>query len=159
MLNYLNGDVTKPVLGGPNRTIAHVVNDMGGWGKGVSGDIGHAYPKARKEYKKWHHRQIQGRDFELGCNQIVDINRHLWVVNMLCQRGYIGPRNLVPFQHSDFKDCITVVVAHAVVFESSIHMPRVGCGLGGADWEDVEPIIEEALDLYQDPPEVYIYDL
>jgi hypothetical protein len=28
---------------------------------------------------------------------------------------------------------------------ASVHMPRIGCGLAGGKWEEIEPIIERTL--------------
>lgn len=33
MINYLKGDATNPEISG-NKIIAHICNDVGGWGKG-----------------------------------------------------------------------------------------------------------------------------
>ncbi len=36
-------------------------------------------------------------------------------------------------------------------------MPRIGCGLAGGKWEEIEPIIQSAL--LENGIEVYVYDL
>ena len=36
----------------------------------------------------------------------------------------------------------------------SVHMPRIGCGLGGGKWEEVEPIIRTLLKYSN----VFVYD-
>ena len=160
MLYYIIGDVTNPSLGDKPAMIAHVVNDMGGWGKGVSGDIGNEYPFAKREYRKWANRRDSDRAFELGNTQVVQISMNLYIANMLCQRGYKGRGNPMPFVPEEFYECFKIVVAHTVNTKGSIHMPRVGCGLGGATWEtDVLPHIEKVLDEYVLPPNVYVYDL
>ncbi|MDR6488204.1 O-acetyl-ADP-ribose deacetylase (regulator of RNase III) [Chryseobacterium vietnamense] len=43
-----------------------------------------------------------------------------------------------------------------MILMMNIHMPRIGCGLAGGKWEEIEPIIERAL-LKKDV-EVYVYD-
>jgi hypothetical protein len=34
-------------------------------------------------------------------------------------------------------------------------MPRIGCGLAGGNWEEIEPIIEETLGAQSVPVSVY----
>lgn len=43
---------------------------------------------------------------------------------------------------------------HAKRLNASVHMPRIGCGLGGGTWEEVEPIIVRTLTDTQ----VHVYD-
>jgi hypothetical protein len=30
-------------------------------------------------------------------------------------------------------------------FNASVHMPRIGCGLAGGTWEEVEPLVDAEL--------------
>lgn len=39
---------------------------------------------------------------------------------------------------------------------ASIHMPRIGCGLTGGKWENIEPIILETLS--KNNINIYVYD-
>ncbi len=34
---------------------------------------------------------------------------------------------------------------HALARKATVHMPRIGCGLAGGKWEEVEPIVEQQL--------------
>ena len=40
--------------------------------------------------------------------------------------------------------------------EASVHMPRIGCGLAGGKWEEIEPIITD--ELTSQGIEVSVYD-
>lgn len=44
----------------------------------------------------------------------------------------------------------------ALKLKASIHMPRIGCGLAGGKWEEIEIIIERTL--IKNNVEVYVYD-
>jgi len=37
--------------------------------------------------------------------------------------------------------CLAKVALKAVALETSVHMPRIGCGLAGGKWEKIETII------------------
>jgi O-acetyl-ADP-ribose deacetylase (regulator of RNase III) len=40
---------------------------------------------------------------------------------------------------------------------ASIHMPRIGCGLAGGDWREIEPVIQD--ELAGRNHDVTVYDL
>jgi O-acetyl-ADP-ribose deacetylase (regulator of RNase III) len=48
------------------------------------------------------------------------------------------------------------VAAKAKELQTSVHMPRIGCGLAGGEWSKVEPIIRETLS--KAGIEVTVYD-
>ena len=45
----------------------------------------------------------------------------------------------------------------ALALEASVHMPRIGCGLAGGDWESIESIITRTL--LASGIETTVYDL
>jgi O-acetyl-ADP-ribose deacetylase (regulator of RNase III) len=53
------------------------------------------------------------------------------------------------------EECLRDVERFARDFDhASVHMPRIGCGLAGGKWSEVEPILERVFVA----TEVYIYD-
>lgn len=48
---YLKGDATNPQTEG-NKIIAHICNDLGGWGKGFVLAISRRWKKPENEYRK-----------------------------------------------------------------------------------------------------------
>lgn len=50
---------------------------------------------------------------------------------------------LLPYQ--PLEQCMRAVGCFANAVGAGVHMPRVGCGLAGGSWDDVEPIINRAL--------------
>ncbi len=51
--SYLQGDATSPQAKGP-KVIAHICNDLGGWGKGFVVAISRRWPEPEREYRAWH---------------------------------------------------------------------------------------------------------
>ena len=82
-VHYLRGDATNPMAKG-NKIIAHVCNDIGGWGKGFVLAISRHWPEPEREFRAWY-RTREG--FALGEIQLVQVRQYLWVANMIGQRG------------------------------------------------------------------------
>ncbi len=71
---YLKGDATKPQSQG-NKIIAHICNDIGGWGKGFVLAISNRWKKPENEYRKWFQ---DAENFNLGEIQTVQVEeKHL----------------------------------------------------------------------------------
>lgn len=147
MIKYVRGDVTTPEDTGGVRVIVHVCNDVGGWGpkgRSVADAIGIRYPDAKSEYKAQFNGEVSST-LRLGDVQLVDVGDKLWVANCIAQHGYRRPGNLQPFKYEHFETCCLSLVRSFVARSASFHMPKVGCGLGGADWHTVEHIITKTL--------------
>lgn len=68
-LQFIQGDATAPQAKG-NRIIAHICNNLGGWGKGFVLAISERWPQPEAEYRRWH-RSRADNDFALGAVQFV----------------------------------------------------------------------------------------
>ena len=165
MLQYLVGDATNPQEGG-NKVIAHVCNDLGRWGQGFVLALSQRWAKPEEEYRKWYQtlRTTESplspkkhSTFRLGQVQFVDVEERLWIANMLAQRGLRAKGNYCPLRYESLTSCLGQVGAFALEYKASVHMPRIGCGLAGGDWNKVEAIIQEQLVAEGLP--VYVYDL
>jgi hypothetical protein len=77
-LRIVTGDATEPEAEG-NKILAHVCNDVGGWGKGFVLAISRRWPEPEREYRRWH-RGRAANDFSLGAVQVVAVQPDLWVV-------------------------------------------------------------------------------
>lgn len=165
-ITYTTGDATRPVGAGP-KIIAHICNDEGKWGSGFVLALSKRWPQPRRDYLAWHDQGIFAKDsagninpFCLGAVQLVlvDAAQQTWVANMVAQqgirRGANAPRAV---------DYTALTLALARVGEvarfsrATVHMPRIGCGLGGGSWDKVETIINNTLtELGVD---AFVYDL
>ncbi len=143
MLHYVKGDVTDA----KQQVVAHGVNCSGGFGSGVAGAIRRKYPEIREAYIK-HEPKM------LGTCQFVEHADRIWV-NAFTQQnyGYDGA------QYADltavglcFAEIADYMDEHGLV---TIAMPKIGCGLGGLDWDQVSVLVEG---LFEDH-EVYVYEL
>ena len=145
-IRYLRGDATAPQGKGP-KVIAHVCNDLGGWGKGFVLALSRRWPEPEAAYRRWH-RERAGNDFGLGAVQLVPVGRteaRLWVANMVGQRGIRTGSKGVPVRYEAIEQALTRLAPQALALGASVHMPRIGCGLAGGRWERVEPLVREAL--------------
>lgn len=151
MIHYLKGDATKPV-GSGHKILVHSCNDRGKWGRGFVLAISRRWPQARRAYLEWFDSQ---ENFILGAVQYVKVEPELWIANMIGQHGLISRRNPQPAKLEAFKSGLALVAEEARTLKASIHMPRIGCHLGGLTWDLVEPVISKSLASL----EVFVYDL
>ncbi|MER6136908.1 macro domain-containing protein [Streptomyces sp. NPDC001815] len=142
-ITYVRGDATVP-LGRGVKLIAHVCNDIGGWGKGFVLALSNRWPEPEAAYRRWH-RERAGNDFGLGATQFVEVGRYVWVANMIGQRGTRTGSKGVPVRYEAIDAALVPLAEKAVEVGASVHMPRIGCGLAGGKWSRVEPLITERL--------------
>jgi O-acetyl-ADP-ribose deacetylase (regulator of RNase III) len=155
-LRIVRGDATSPQAKGP-KLIAHVCNDLGGWGKGFVLAVSRRWPEPERDYRRWH-RERASNDFGLGAVQVVQVRPDTWVANMIGQhgmrRGSAGP----PIRYDAVERCLATLAEHATEVEASVHMPRIGCGLAGGTWTRIGPLVEAALCARDIPVTVYDHD-
>ncbi|MFE5719182.1 macro domain-containing protein [Streptomyces erythrochromogenes] len=142
-LRIIAGDATSPQAKGP-KIIAHVCNDLGGWGKGFVLAVSKRWPEPEAAYRAWH-RGRSGNGFGLGAVQVVRVKPDVWVANMVGQRGMRTGSGGPPIRYDALARCLDALAGHAVELGASVHMPRIGCGLAGGSWPRVEPLVTGAL--------------
>ncbi len=141
-INYIKGDATTPI-GEDNKIIVHICNDIGGWGKGFVMALSRRWQKPEKEYRAWY---ASGEGFELGALQLVAVEDNLWVANLIGQHKLRkGADGSPPIRYDAIQKGLKSLGAKAIELNASVHMPRIGCGLAGGKWEEIEPIILDAL--------------
>ncbi|MFC5202885.1 macro domain-containing protein [Streptomyces kaempferi] len=142
-ITYVRGDATVPSVKGV-KLIAHVCNDIGGWGKGFVLALSRRWPEPEKAYRAWHRGRAHN-DFGLGAAQFVQVERHVWVANLIGQQGIRTGSKGVPVRYEAIDAALGRLAEQAVALEASVHMPRIGCGLAGGTWSRVEPLITQRL--------------
>ncbi len=106
-------------------------------------------------YRKWFESK---EHFGLGEIQMVQVEEGLWICNMVGQHKTISKSvGKPPIRYDAVEQCLEKLAAEALQRNASVHMPRIGCGLAGAKWEQIEPIIQRTL--LKNNIEVYVYDL
>lgn len=116
--------------------IMHGVNCQDKMGSGVAKALYTKWPLVKEAY-----HLVKNK--ELGWIDIVRVADKGYVVNCFTQEfyGYDGKR------YADLKaieTCIRKVLINAEGYDiSNIYSPKIGCGLGGLDWEtEVKPLFE-----------------
>ncbi|MFJ3669911.1 macro domain-containing protein [Streptomyces sp. NPDC090106] len=140
---YIRGDATAPSVKGV-KVIAHVCNDIGGWGKGFVLAVSRRWPEPEAAYRAWH-RGRAGNDFGLGAAQFVRVEPYVWVANLIGQRGIRTGSKGVPVRYEAIDTALTALAGKALELGASVHMPRIGCGLAGGTWSRVEPLVRDRL--------------
>jgi hypothetical protein len=92
----------------------------------------------------------------LGFMQLIRVEPGIFVANMCAQHGisYTGEQTV---SYTALTECLHKLIHHLGDDNYSMHMPRIGAGLGGGSWHRIEQIIEETLCAHDIP--VYVYDL
>ncbi|MFE9426827.1 macro domain-containing protein [Kitasatospora sp. NPDC006697] len=143
-IRYLKGDASSPQAKGP-KVIAHVCNDLGGWGKGFVLALSKRWPEPEAAYRRWH-RERAGNDFGLGAMQLVQVEREVWVANLVGQRGIrTGRSSGVPVRYEAIDRALDRLAGPVLDLGASVHLPRIGCGLAGGRWERIEPLLLDRL--------------
>jgi O-acetyl-ADP-ribose deacetylase (regulator of RNase III) len=150
MIEYIKKDITTVDRG----IVGHGVNCSGyAYKSGVAGAVRKKWPIAFESYKK-----LGGGKDLLGTAHSITINNDLHVVNMYTQVnfGYGGEK---------YADCdaiaktLEVVVSLADEYQLPVYVPKIGCGLGGLDYDyEVESIYEYVAGLYPDV-EIFVCEL
>jgi O-acetyl-ADP-ribose deacetylase (regulator of RNase III) len=154
LLRFVKGDATQP-QSGKLKYILQIVNNEGAYGAGFSGAVKARWPKVELEYRQWW-REKYGK-LKLGDIQEIQVTSDLIVVNMVAQDGVVSYKNKKPIKYDALKTCLAKIGKEMVNYNSSVHIPRIGCGLAGGEWEEVEKLITE--ELLERGINVTVYDL
>lgn len=152
MITYVKGDATAPIGEGP-KIIAHCCNDLGAWGGGFVLAISRRWPSPEEEYREWAKREDGA--LPLGSVQFVQVESALTVANIIGQRG-LGANGSIPIRYPAIAEGLSTIGHRAQKTGESVHMPRIGCGLAGGNWNAIEPIIQETL--CARGVQVFVYD-
>lgn len=126
--------------------IGSLNNDCNAWGAGfvLALDKLSAIPQAAYRALAKDH----GGNIPLGTTQFVEIQKDLWVANMIAQRGIkksAGNDCLIDYEA--FKRCLKTTFERAIQLTCNVHMPAgIGSGLAGGDKSKIHQIIKEMED-------------
>lgn len=141
-IQYVQGDATRPA-GPGNKIIAHICNDVGGWGKGFVMAISAKWPAPERQYREWF---ASKENFALGQVQFVQVEEHTWVANIIGQRDTRkDAAGNPPIRYDAVAAGLGKVGQFARERGAAVHMPRIGCGLAGGTWDQIEPLIQAHL--------------
>lgn len=148
-INYIKGDATQPV-GNGKKIICHICNNIGAWGAGFVLAL-----SARWKAPELDYRSLKPEERILGSVTFVVVENNIVVANMIGQHGVgLDKDGNPPIRYTAVREALKRANALAVVINATLHMPRIGCGLAGGRWDEIEKIIDEVVDV-----ETYVYDL
>lgn len=139
------------------QIIAHGVNARGKFASGIAGEIARRYPRVRDAYLFKHARS----GWRLGDTQFVAAfhDSVFPLIANVCTQVDYGYNGQLYVDYDAIKTGVTEVVKYAAGFDGwSVAMPKLGAGLGGADWGKVESIIRDISFQYSQV-EIFIYYL
>lgn len=148
-IRYITGDATNPQTPG-NKIIAHICNDKGRWGAGFVLALSKKW-SAPEEY----YRELLPEEIQLCMTQLVPVEQDICVANMVAQHDTrFSEDGQPPIRYGALRVCLANVNDVAYRTKATLHMPRIGCGLAGGQWSEIEKIIQDVCSV-----DVYVYDL
>ena len=156
-IKYVVGDATAPVANG-DKVIIHCCNNIGAWGAGFVIALSKKWPQPEKAYLSWASR-CHPNTMPLGAIQPVEVESDTYVFNIIGQhKTFFSADGISPIRYEAIREGLRQTRAHVSVLNNgSIHMPRMGAGLAGGDWEVIAKIVQEELVDHGIP--VTVYDL
>ncbi|MGC4109816.1 MAG: macro domain-containing protein [Nocardioides sp.] len=136
MISVVDGNL----LEAPVEALVNTVNTVGVMGKGIALQFKRAYPAMFKDYAT----AAKRGDLTIG-------QMHVWhtgqldgprvLINFPTKRHWRGGSKLKDIELG-LDDLVTVIRREQI---RSIAVPPLGCGHGGLEWRDVEPLIRSKL--------------
>ena len=131
------------------KAFMHGCNMQGVMGSGVAKEFKKLYPHAFEKYKT-----DIANGMELGgysLSKSGTYRREIYLVSAITQEFYGKDGK----QYASY-DAINLVMATTLTLFDVVVMPKIGCGLGGCEWDKVEAIVEKWL---PEGNKVYVYSL
>lgn len=153
---YLKGDATEPAAEG-NKIICHVCNDIGKWGAGFVMALSKKWYQPEMAYRKLFRTQAINEHLELGQTKLIQVKPQIYVANMIAQYGLDFIDGRPPIRYEALQQCLHDVAVAATLLDASVHMPKIGSGIAGGDWNVIEQIVLYTLELKGIP--VFVYTL
>lgn len=159
-INYLKGDATNPI-GDGKKIICHICNNIGGWGAGFVLALSKKWSEPEARYRAWYKSQDQS--FKLGNVQFVVVEEDIVIANMIGQHLTYpiidkDGKTVPPIRYNSLEVCLNKVADYAKENNCSVHMPKIGAGLAGGDWNRIESLINKCLVEKDIPTYVYIFE-
>ena len=153
-IKFVHGDVLDP-RGAGTKLICQLVNDQARtWGGGVARSAAKKFPVAERDFTNWLYRR--SRTERLGQVHFVRVDPSTYIASLVAQKGY-GASKTPRIRYMALKCCLEQVASFAQSNGASVHMPRIGTGQSGGQWDTVDELIRATL-VKNDVP-VTVYDL
>ncbi len=142
MIEYIEGDIFES----PAQVIVNTVNTVGVMGKGLALSFKQRYPEMFDKYKSACEKHL----LTVGKLMLFYEVDH-WLLMFPTKENWRNPSKIEYIE----KGLMKFVNTYADKNITSIAFPRLGCGNGELDWNDVRPVMEKYLKKL--PIDVYFY--
>lgn len=141
-IKYLRGDALEP-RGKGSKIIAHIVNDKTpNWGAGFPLSVGKKWPFVQKDFRE---SVLSDRTkLSIGNIHICHVNDQVTLVHMIAQHGY-GPSRKPRVRYAALRLCLDQLASIALKQSATVHMPLIGTGQAGGEWEIIADLIDDSL--------------
>jgi O-acetyl-ADP-ribose deacetylase (regulator of RNase III) len=147
MITHVQGDI----LNDQSEAVVNTVNCVGVMGRGVALQFRNAYPDNYKAYQKAC-RNGEVRPGAMFVHETGNLTGPRYIINFPTKRHWRGNSRM-----EDIESGLHSLVEWLSKLQvRSVALPPLGCGLGGLDWNDVRPRIEQALS--KEKVEVKLYE-
>ena len=142
MLKYVRGDI----FNSPAQVLVNTVNTVGVMGKGIALSFKKKYPEMFTIYRKAcdKHQLVIGK-------LMLWYGPDHWILNFPTKEHWRNPSKMEYIE----KGLMAFQRRYADYNITSIAFPKLGCGNGELDWEQVKPLMEKYLK--ELPIDIYIY--
>jgi O-acetyl-ADP-ribose deacetylase (regulator of RNase III) len=141
-IEYVTGDATEP-RGSGHRAIIHLVNDKtANWGGGFAQALRSRYPKAQEDFREW--AKADKSHLRLGEIRRLEIQPDLDVVSIVAQKGY-GTSTRPRVRYEALRTALQRLAALLDREPATVHMPRIGAGMAGGDWNIIAELVRDEL--------------
>ncbi len=136
MIEYKTGDILREDA----EAIINTVNCVGVMGRGIALQFKNSFPQNFKAYAvACKNEEVQpGRMFVFETGQLTNPR---YIINFPTKRHWRGKSRMEDIE-TGLKDLVEVIHQYNI---RSVAIPPLGSGLGGLDWSEVRPRIEEAM--------------
>jgi Zn-dependent peptidase ImmA (M78 family)/O-acetyl-ADP-ribose deacetylase (regulator of RNase III) len=156
LIHFVQGSIINP-RPYPPLIICQLTNDKATrWGGGVAKQMASRYRRAEEEYGEWIKEVPRAK--RLGEVHFSKIDQSTTLASLVAQEGY-GASSVPLIRYSALDQALEQVAKYARTTNASVHLPRIGTGAAGAEWEIVESIlrtqfvgIEKGVWVYDLPP-------
>ena len=132
MLTYIR----KSILGSNAQTVVNTVNTVGVMGKGLAAEFKKRYPDMFRRYRDL---CLSGK-FQMGQLWLWK-GPNQWVLNFPTKKHWRKPSQ-ISYVEMGLKKFVQSYEERGI---TEIAFPRLGCGNGGLDWDEVRPLMEQYL--------------
>lgn len=142
MIKYVEGDI----FSSPAQVIVNTVNTVGVMGKGIAKEFKIRYPQMFQIYKQ----ACDSKKLTIG-KLMLWYGEDRWILNFPTKENWRG-KSKIEYIEKGLQEFCKCYADYNIV---SIAFPKLGCGNGGLEWEEVKQVMETYLSPL--PLDIYIY--